>query len=176
MRSLKKWFRRLWDKFPSQPLLYVCSHNGVTGVVRAEDFDDEVRLMRQEFEKNKWPDYCLRDWEVRPVRPQVWPIFLFSDKDPGSRSFRVGTLKELYKILEGCRIEERSFELPPLNAPGMARAGYHGGWNEIGRENSRHVKWSLNQAETYFHGGEISYWVTDSHDIDTSPRLRVGNY
>ncbi|GEM_PF-1658119 len=154
-RSLKKLFRICWDEYPVEHLLYVCSHNGVTGVVRAEDFDDEVRRMRREFEKSGWPKDPL-GWELRPVRPQVFPVFLFSDKNPSDRSFRVGTLAEMRQALDGYCVEERSFELPPINAPGMIRSGYYGHWESVGRENTRHRAWTLEQARRYFRGGHIS--------------------
>lgn len=148
MSTLKRLFRKVWDAYPKEPLVYVSSHNGVTGVVRAEDFDDEVRWMRKLFRKNGKPQGA--------VRPQVYPVFLFSDKNPSSRSFRVGTLDDLKQALEGCALEQRTFELPPLNAPGFTPYGYFGMMEEIGRENTRHRVWSLEQVRTYFHGGAIS--------------------
>lgn len=148
MSSLKRLFRKLWDVYPNEPLVYICSHNGVTGAVRAEDFDDEVRRMRGFFRKKGKPSGV--------VRPQVYPVFLFSDKTPSSRSFRVGTLDDLKLILESCAVEHRTFELPPLNAPGMTPYGYFGVMEEIGRENTRHRLWSRAQAHNYLHGGAIS--------------------
>jgi len=147
---LRNWIRA----YPKQPLIYVCTHNGVTGVVRAEDFDNEILRMRREFTKNMWPVEPL-GWEIRPVRPQVYPVFLFSDKNP-QRSFRVGTLAEMTGILKGCCVEERNFELPPLNAPGMAKLGYYGSWEEVGRENTRHRVWTLKQAHTHLSGGIVN--------------------
>ena len=155
MSTLKRLFRKVWDAYPRKPLLYICSHNGVTGVVRAEDFDDEVRRMRRSL-KRGWPTRGVSNvpW---PVRPQVYPVFLFSDKNPRKRSFRVGTLDEMWEAFDlcGCVVEERSFELPPLNAPGHTPFGYFGMMVEIGRENARHRVWSLKQARTYFRGGAI---------------------
>ncbi len=158
MHSLMKLFRRLWDIYPKEPLVYICTHNGVTGVVGAEAYDDEIRRMRRQFKKKGWPsDRLGRElWSLCPVRPQVYPIFLFSDKNPSpSRSFRVGTMFEMAGILKGCRVEERTFELPPLNAPGSTRFGYYDSWEEIGRENTRHRRWTLDQARMYLNGGTI---------------------
>ena len=118
-------FRRLWDAYPEEPLVYMCSHNGVTGIVRAEDFDDEVRKMRRQFrnEKRKL---------TREVRPQVNPVFLFSDNNSRwVQSFRVGMIKELKEILDGCSVEQRVFDLPLLRAPGSTFYGYNGATQEI---------------------------------------------
>ena len=142
MSTLKKLFRKLWDAYPKEALFYVSSHNGVTGVVRAEDFDDEVRRMRKLFRKNGRPQGA--------VRPQVYPVLLFSDKTPSSRSFRVGSLDDLKQLLEGCAVEQRTFELPPLNAPGFTPYGYFGMMEEIGREGTRHRVWTLEQARNFF--------------------------
>ena len=148
MKLLKRLFRKYWDRYPKGPFVYVCSHNGVVGAVRAEDYDDEVRRMRKEFQKKRF----LR----HPVRPQVYPVFLFSNKNVGERSFRVGTENKLNEILMDCVVEFRDFELPPLNAPGSTPFGYEGMFEQVGRENTRHRVWSDEQANTYLRGGKIS--------------------
>ena len=145
MSTLKKLFRKLWDAYPKEPLVYVSSHNGVTGVVRAEDFDDEVRRMRKLFRRDGGRP-------AEAVRPQVYPVFLFSDKTPPNRSFRVGTLADLKRLLEGCLVEQRVFELPPLNAPGCTPYGYYGMMEEIGREGTRHRLYAFVWAQSYIHG------------------------
>lgn len=144
MGTLKRLFRKLWDAYPKEPLVYVSSHNGVTGVVRAEDFDDEVRCMRRLFRREG-------GMLAGSVRPQVYPVFLFSDKTPSSRSFQVGTLADLKRLLEGCHVEQRVFELPPLNAPGFTPYGYYGMMEEIGREGTRHRLYAFGWAHSYIH-------------------------
>jgi len=139
MSTLKRLFRRIWDAYPKEPLVYVCSHNGVTGVVRAVDFDDEVRRMRRLFRREGRPQDA--------VRPQVNPVFLFSDKTSLSRSFfRVGTLDDLKQILEGCAVEQRTFELPSLNAKALTTFGL---MKKIGFKNPRNYICTLEQAQTY---------------------------
>ncbi len=150
MSTLKKLFRRIWDAYPKEPLVYLCSHNGVTGVVRAEDFDDEVRRMRRLFVVH----IRCKGEPQRMVRPQVYPVFLFSDKTPSSRSFRVGTLDDLKQVLKNCVIEPRIFEVPPMNIPGFTPFGYLGMMEEVGRENSRLHIWTLEQARAYLYGVE----------------------
>ncbi len=146
---LKKLIQKFWDKYPNKPLVYVCTHNGVTGAVCADDFDTEIRRMRKNFKKNGWEN------AVWPIRPQVYPIFLFSDKNVSERSFRVGSLKQLSELLKDCAVEFRDFELPPLNAPGSTPYGYYGQFEQVGRENTRHRVWTLEQAETCLKGGQI---------------------
>jgi hypothetical protein len=109
---IKKLYRRWFEKYPTAPLLYVCSHNGVTGVVRAEDFDKEVRKARAIFNKSHWPDRGSWYWDIRPIRPQVHPVFLFTNHKDKNDSVVVGDLELMAEILKGCRLEERSFELP----------------------------------------------------------------
>ena len=145
-------FRKGWrrGRLPYPPHVYICSHNGVTGVVSAAAYEREVAEMRAQFDLGRkfLPD--------RPLRPQVYPVFLFSNRAPSARSFRVGGIYELWQVLEGCFVEERAFELPPLNAPGHTPYGYCGSYEEVGRENTRHRKWTLADAWTYLQGGTIT--------------------
>lgn len=148
MNTLNWFLWKLWNRYPTQSLIYVSLDNGVVGAVCAEDYDREVYRMRKEFSWNRWPTV--------PVRPQVYPVFLFSNKNPGNRSFRVGTEEDLTRIIRGCAVEFRDFELPPLNAPGYTPLGYFGAREEIDSENARRRKWTLDQAREYLHGGQIT--------------------
>lgn len=113
IKAIKKLYQRWIEKYPTAPLLYVCSHNGVVGVVRAEDFDSEVRSARTTFNKQKhWPDRGSWYWDIRPIRPQVHPVFLFTNHKDRNENVVVGDLEFMAEILKGCRLEERSFELP----------------------------------------------------------------
>jgi len=155
MSTLKRFWRLLrkfwdWDVYPDAPLVYVCSHNGVTGVVRADDFDDEVQRMRRLFKRYGSPWSGADSYKA--VRPQVYPVFLFSDKVQLEPSFRVGSLDDLQLILWDCAVEERSFELPPMKAPGSIPNGYYGELQKIGSEGCRHRWWGFKQACAYLHG------------------------
>ena len=104
-RWLKKLFREWWDIYPKEPLVYVCMHNGVIGAVRAEDYDDHIRLIRKFYRRKSWrPMFAYRN--------EVTPVFLFSDMScTKARNSWVGRIEELNDILDGCRVEEMTFEL-----------------------------------------------------------------
>jgi hypothetical protein len=147
MSTLKSLLRRFWDLYPQRPLIYVCSHNGVTGAVRAEDYDDEIRSMRKVFKKKGWPQ--------SPVRPRVYPVFLFSDANPPKQNFRTGTLADLKRIIDGlvCAVEYREFELPPLRGPGFTSHDYFGAsFVSFSNLGYAHRAWTVEQAEKHLHG------------------------
>ncbi len=146
-RFVVKLLRKFWDRYPKIPLIYICSRNGVTGAVRADDFDDEVRSMRKSFVRLNWP--------IRTVRPQVYPVFLFSDKSLPERNYRVAPLIGLKEISKYCVVEFRDFELPPITAKGFTPHGYFGELEMMGREGTRHRIWTLRQAAAYLVRGKI---------------------
>lgn len=131
---------------PYKAHVYVCRRDGVWGIVRAKDFDDEVIRMRRLFRKDGWPHWTSTN--LKPVRPMVSPVFLFSDKTPAERNFLVGNVeKDLDYLLAYCRAEFRDFELPPMNAGGLVPCDYHGGvYEQTGREGSRVRCYSLEQC------------------------------
>lgn len=152
MGTLKKWFWKMWYTYwldyPEEPLVYVCSHNGVTGVVRADDFDNEVRRMRKFFRQKRGFHRPVRRWPYSPIRPQVYPISLFSDMTPTKRNLLTGTLGDLRKMLEECVAEERSFYVPPLSAPGWPPNSYLGRVGDAA-PNAQYRKWTSRQAKEY---------------------------
>lgn len=113
MRTLNRLWRRLWDKYPQCPLVYVCCHNGVTGVVRADDLDDEIRRVRsQEFDHKYglgFKEHGHRAWLLNYRQ-----VFLFSDMNMPEISNCVGTLSQMRQMLNGCFVEHRDFRLPPI--------------------------------------------------------------
>jgi hypothetical protein len=137
-------------------MLYVCSHNGATGVVRAEDYDDEVRRVRKIFRKKQW-DRRFEGQETRAVRPIVVPVFLFSDKDRGPETYKNGSLADLANLLEGCYVEERSFELPRMDSPGFPRGDY---WPEPSNfpYEDNYRRWGFERAQNYLHNKAIYTW------------------
>ncbi len=148
MRTLKKLIKWFWDMYPRQPLVYICTHNGVTGAVSAQDFDDEIRSMRRMFKQHGWPK--------EPVRPRVWPVFLFSDKTPGKINFRVGTMAEMKDMLTHCVMEYRDFELPPLNGPAVISMDYYGGvFQTAGYEDSKHRHYKFVDAWRHLTGRDL---------------------
>jgi len=151
--EMKKLLMKLWywltRGYPLDcPLLYVCSHNGVTGVVRAEDYDREIRRMRR-WERKHAPKAGKKS---KPFRPQVYPVFLFSDKLCPERNLRVGSI-DVFRFIacERCVLEERSFFLPPLAAGELIPRGYDpiDGWEQTGREGCRATSFTFEQARTY---------------------------
>lgn len=142
-------WRHLVHGYPKeQVLVYTCSRNGVTGVVRAVDFDAEVLKMRREHDRLAKKKYLNR----KSLRPIVYPVFLFSDKTPGKHSFRVGTIEDMYALLKDCALEERAFELPPINGGVITPVDYSGlNWEQVGREGTRHKVYTLEQARNYIY-------------------------
>lgn len=159
MRTLKSWFMRrfrlLFRAYPEGwPLVYICSRNGVTGVVRAEDFDTEVHRFRKLFAKHN-------DWPQVPIRPMVFPIFLFGPhKSNIKRDFRTGDLTQLADLLADCVAEERSFLVPdayhqdmiPLCYPNVN--GCTNIWEETGREGSRFMIHRFAEVQSYILDGQ----------------------
>jgi hypothetical protein len=92
-------------------MLYICSHNGVTGVIRADEFDDNIRTKRSELNRWGWMG-------LEPLRPKFHyrSIFLFTDKTKPEVHQVIGGLGELRGLLSDCAVEYRDFELPPIQA------------------------------------------------------------
>lgn len=159
MSTLKGWLMRrfhlLFRAYPKdRPLVYVCSCNGVTGVVTAESFDTEVHRFRQNFGKHK-------DWPQVPIRPIVFPLFLFGLTKPNAkRDFRTGDLDDLNDLLRHCAVEERSFLVPaayaedwiPLNYPLASNSA--NGYEMMGCEGSRFTLHSLGEVRRFVLRGE----------------------
>jgi len=118
MRSLRnrlhhtriEWVMRRWfDRYPTdKPLIYLCKDNGVTGIARAEDFDQEIMVERSICNGADKLDGRTRETVYRPL---VTPIFLFSDTTSSKKLGIIGGSAELHILLHGCLVEERSFEL-----------------------------------------------------------------
>ena len=140
----EKNLRKFWDNYPTNTtLVYICSRNGVTGVVRANDFDDEVRRMR-------------KHGRVSPVRPQVYPVFIFSDKTPSKEDMRCGTLDDMEGFLKKCSVEYRDFQLPPLNKGELMPSGYLGLFEKVGyTPASKYRVYSFRDIEEYLHKGVL---------------------
>lgn len=96
----------------NRPMVYVCSHNGVTGVIRADVFDDVVLAKRLEL--NKWDGWK----NLAPFRPRFHyrQIFLFTDMNKPEVHQVVGSLDALNGLIISCAAEYRDFELPPIKA------------------------------------------------------------
>lgn len=165
LTMLFEWFYR----YPTdRPLLYKCEDKSrdVTALVRAEDFDAEIRRMRLWFQ-TKGYNSC-----VHVPRPQVYPIFLFSGNAVAPRNFLTGNAFEAYWMMEGCAVEERSFEIPPIEVSPHGRAFTPCGYGvsiafseEVGRAGSRVRSYTLDEAVAYLRRGkplsDDAYWVDE---------------
>ncbi|MCC7004336.1 hypothetical protein IT397_00220 [Candidatus Nomurabacteria bacterium] len=174
MNALTRLVRRLMFAHPQQPLVYVCSNNGVTAAVRGEDYDRAlIQLRKDRSKKFKLNNGTLSDrWNesaVYPSFPVVYPQFLFSNKLPEysrSASFRIGSIAELQEILKDCAVEYHQFWIQPIQS-GSRRLNivdctweqvhpeYRPGMSQIPVSN---VVWSLQQATDYLHGKPVYYW------------------
>ncbi|MFH0806168.1 MAG: hypothetical protein V1885_00340 [Candidatus Brennerbacteria bacterium] len=107
---LMLWKRRYaiqrWYHARNYPRIYRCAANGVTGIVLAEDYD-RVSLKHLEHLRSK------RLWSDESPRFIVEPTFLFSDHTKTRRSRLVGDSFDLRMFCIGCRVEDRTFYLPP---------------------------------------------------------------
>jgi hypothetical protein len=128
-------FIKALKKPPKIPMVYVCKHNGVAGVVRAEDFEQAVHLRRKNFIEPKTPTEIYRPW--------IDTTFLFSDKREPSprRTFHVGTMDDFNKLIQGCYAEERVFHLRDLTC---SRG------HAVLRINE--LPWTLKGVHDYIHG------------------------
>lgn len=146
-------FRRLIDAYPSVPLLYVCSREGVTGIVRAMDFDDVVRWQRRLYQYGKCNKVAL------PYRPQVFPLFLFSDK-PTHKTFRFGTMEEMGLLVKDCDMETRDFFIPFLR--NRENHGWYGIMDQSDWGRKKKGIHSYEDAHTYIHGEMVGTYCQPS--------------
>jgi len=156
MPSLKKWWYRLTRKYPvNQPLVYTCRHNGVVGVVRAEDYDAEISRMRRLFLKYGWSSGISAI--PTAVQPKVFPVFLFGPEKPGSEiDLRSGTIPDLWGILNGMAVEKRSFEVPwPYYRTMMVRGYYSDIFEQTGQEGSRVRRYTQQEVLHYLQRGRF---------------------
>lgn len=143
MKNLLWTLWKLWNRYPARALIYVCNNNGVIGAVRAEDYDKEIRRMRKEFAMNRWPTV--------PVRPQVYPVFLFSNNE-SKTCMTCGNEENLKNILINCAVEFRDFVIPPING-GPVDLDYFGGYENVAFD-SKFPSWSIVTARKYLHEGQ----------------------
>ena len=156
-RFLTMFFER-FSRYPKdRPLLYRCEDKsiGVVALVRAEDFDAEVRRMRLFFEREGYPSY------ITAVRPQVFPVFLFSSKEVAPSNFLTGNMYEAICMIQGCAVEARDFFIPPIQVPPNGREFIPTSYRsdiihseEIGREGSRVRSYTLDEAVAYLRRGK----------------------
>lgn len=127
---LINWFR--YERRRKQPIVYACNVNGVVGVVRSEDFDRMLRWLRRRYggqdikpmtSERARNMLTLGQLGIRlDLFTHTHPrIFLFSDKNPPKVHRLTGTLDDYCRLVEGCFVEERTFELPPVNGTVKAR-------------------------------------------------------
>lgn len=144
---MKTFLKKILGINSQKPIVYICMHKGVTGIVCASDFRSEVARMRKVIKekggwvKNKWP-----------VRPNVYPVFLFSNNKISKWDLIIGTVDELHEILKNYAggVEFRDFCLPDLNTHGTKPSGYYNLLDKVIREeNPERINWSLDQVKDY---------------------------
>ncbi len=106
------WFWRKINRYPTKcPLVYLCVNNGVTAVVRAEDFDRELlRVRRSRYNRSKLSHAALA-W--RPVVEM--PIFLYSNLGEGNDR-RDGNMDDLEMVVKDYAVEYREFYVPAIHS------------------------------------------------------------
>ena len=115
--KLRQWF----DRYPKEPLLYLCKDNATTGVVRGNDFDLEVMTERSICGGVEKTNGIIHE-EQRVYRPIVAPIFLFSDNKRLDKVGIIGSVSDLHTVLQGCMVEERSFRVQIHTTPKSLRS------------------------------------------------------
>jgi hypothetical protein len=141
MRTLiRRFLQKYWDCYPvSLPLVYMCEHNGVTGLVNARHYDDWVRQYRKERYQSEWMGVVpIAPSEVlRPSLP-LHQVFLFTDKNVPEKNNRVGTLEQMKCLLAGFAVEYRDFQLPPIRVGDKVK--YVNGAEETVKEENRKLE------------------------------------
>lgn len=135
------------------PLVYVCVVNGVTGVVRADDYNKKVRKWEKDVQRVGTAGLAYRTKhagvEVSIVH-QILPIFSFSDKKKTDPDFRNGTMDDLNQILKNCSVGLRVFLVSDTHScyagglmPEEHREQYKRGLKE------EYPDWSLENVKKY---------------------------
>ncbi len=137
-----------WYHVRRRPKVYTCRVNGITGVILAKDYDAVARAFWRDVRKGKQENPGSRG-----PRLAVKPVFLFSDITLKGRSRLVGKMFQLEQFLVGCRMEDRTFYLPPADSESSAWKGAKGtnADNGLGHFDRLDRLYSFEEAYWYIH-------------------------
>lgn len=176
--ALGGWWR--YERRRKHPIVYVCRVDGVIGIVRREDFEEDLHWLRGRHGKQRekpllQPLIPRPGWLEDRLYHKIGPIteaeamnnvgvfgwmvnpllvFIFSDKNPPVHHRLTGTMADYRRLVVGCYVEQHTFVVPPMK-------------DYIGPKTSHSTGPSFGRAWRHIHG------KGNQPPYEVSPHLQV---